>query len=117
MKHIITLLLLVGTLSLMAFSAKGEKQTIVIKTQIYCDHCLKCASCGANINDKIRDDNKGIKSVDIDPIANTITVVYNDAKTSPDKIKEAILAAGYDVDDKKASAETVAKLDVCCKKH
>jgi periplasmic mercuric ion binding protein len=117
MKKVITLLLLIGTLSVMAFSSKGQKQTIVIKTQIYCDHCLQCGSCGANINDKIREANKGIKKVKIDPKANTITVVYDDAKTSPDKIKEAILAAGYDADDKKATLETVAKLDGCCKKH
>jgi len=117
MKNVIKILLLVATVSLMAFSPKGQKQTIVIKTQIYCNHCLQCSSCGSNIGNRIREANKGIKRIKIDPKANTITVVYDEVKTSPDKIRDAILAAGFDADDKKASAESVAKLDGCCKKN
>jgi copper chaperone CopZ len=117
MKQLIIVLLSIGAFSIMAFSAKGQKQTIVIKTQIYCDHCLQCGSCGVNINERIRETNKGIKKVSIDPKANTITVVYNEGKTSPEQISEAILAAGYDADDRKATAATVSTLDGCCKKH
>ena len=112
---IITFLLLAFTT--MANAQKADKQTITIKTQIYCNHCLQCGSCGTNINDHIREANKGISKVDIDPKLNTITVTYDANKTSPEKIREAINAAGYDADDKKATAETVNKLDGCCKKN
>lgn len=103
--------------SLTVNAQKANKQTIVIKTQIYCSHCLQCGSCGANINDHIRETNKGISKVDIDPKANTITVTYDATKTNPEKIKEAINKAGYDADEQKAPAEAVNKLDGCCRKH
>lgn len=96
---------------------KDEKKTLVVKTQIYCSHCLQCGSCGANINDHIRESNKGVSKVTIQPEANTITVIYDPAKTTPEKIREAINAAGYDADDKPATAEAVGKLDGCCKKQ
>jgi len=103
------------SLAFFANAQKGNK-TITIKTQIYCSHCLQCGSCGANINDNVRENKKGISKLSIDPKTNTISVTYDPAKTSPEKIREAINAAGYDADDKKATAEAVGKLDGCCKK-
>jgi len=97
-------------------NAKGETKTVVIKTTIYCSHCLQCGSCGPNISERITKEN-GIEKVSIDPKANTITVTYDPDKTNVDAIRTAINAAGYDADDKKAPAESVAKLDGCCKKH
>lgn len=117
MKRLAIILFFAGAFATTAFAQKAQKQTITINTQIHCDHCLQCGSCGANINDQIRSANKGIRKVKIDPAANIITVVYVDSKTSPEKIREAVLAAGFDVDDKKAAPEAVAKLDDCCQKH
>ncbi len=97
-------------------SANSGNETITIKTQIYCSHCLQCGSCGKNINDHIRE-NPGIKKVEVDAKANTITVAYDAGKTSPDKIRKAVNAAGYDADDQKAPAQAVNNLDGCCKKH
>jgi copper chaperone CopZ len=108
---------LFSILTLATQAHKGDYQTLVVKTQIYCSHCMQCGSCGANINDHIREANKGIKKVSIDPKENTISITYDSAKTSPEKIKAAILASGYDADENKATKETVAKLDGCCKKH
>lgn len=116
MKNVIITVALISV-ALFAQAQKAEKQTITIKTQIYCSHCLQCGSCGANINDHIRDANKGISKVEVDPKANTITVTYDAAKTTPEKIREAINAAGFNADDKKATSEAVNKLDGCCKKH
>lgn len=115
MKKSILVIALLAT-AFFAQAQKADKQTIVIKTQIYCSHCLQCGSCGANINDHIRETNKGISKVSIDPKANTITVIYDAAKTTPEKIREAINKAGFDADDKKATAEAVNTLDGCCKK-
>ena len=113
-KSILVIVLLAATF--FAQAQKANKQTIVIKTQIYCSHCLQCGSCGANINDHITA-NKGIKKVVVDPKENTITVSYDANKTTPEKIREAILKAGYDADDQKATAQAVNALDGCCKKQ
>ncbi len=113
-KIIFTLLLAVISTSLLAKSS--DIQTIVVKTQIFCDHCLQCGSCGNNININVRS-NKGIKKVKIDDKENTITVDYDANKTNPENIRKTINNAGYDADDMKAPAESVAKLDGCCLKH
>lgn len=107
------LLVVATSISLLSFAAK---KTIVIKTQIACDHCLQCNSCGQNINDKIKTSEKGVRSVKIDSKANTITVNYLDNKTSPEQIKKAIDAAGFEADELKPTAEAYDKLDGCCKK-
>ncbi|MCG3165005.1 MAG: hypothetical protein POELPBGB_00765 [Bacteroidia bacterium] len=96
-------------------SALGN-DTLVVKTQIYCSHCLKCGSCGENISSHVKAE-KGITDVAIDPKTNTITVIFDAAKTNADKIRKAINKAGFDADDKKAPADAVNKLDGCCKKH
>ena len=110
------LLLLLVTLGLGTASFAGNKKVMVVKTTIVCDHCLQCSSCGQNVNDKVRDLNEGIRSVKIDSKAQTITVTYLDNKTTPEKIRESIAAAGFDADEVKASADGYAKLDGCCKK-
>lgn len=112
MKYILTLLLFTA-FSFVTFS-KSQTETIVIKTTIYCDHCLKCTSCGANIRGSIKSSG-GIKKVKIDPAENTITVTYDPLKSSPEKIKKSVTSVGFDADDLKASAEAIAKLDGCCK--
>lgn len=107
----------IATMAVVGFAiANNGNETITIKTQIYCSHCLQCGSCGKNINDHIRE-NAGVKKVEVDPKANTITVTYDAAKTNPDKIRKAVNDAGYDADDKKAPATAVNSLDGCCKKH
>jgi len=114
MKNIFIAIIL--TFAFVVVTAQGNKtETIIIKTKIYCDHCVRCESCGANINETVRGTEKGIKKVKINPADNTITVTFNAAKTTPDKIREAIAASGYDADNIKAAAEGYAKLDGCCK--
>lgn len=114
MKNILTVFIL--TFAFGVSQAQDNKtETITIKTKIYCDHCVRCESCGANINETVRGNAKGVKKVKINPADNTITVIYNPAKTTPDNIRAAISASGYDADNIKASAEGYAKLDGCCK--
>lgn len=106
--------------ALISFSASAQKkkntETIIIKTQIFCDHCLECESCSGNIIGQLGLA-KGIKDVVINPEANTISVKYNSKKTSTEKIRALINNAGFDADDQKASLEAVNKLDGCCKKQ
>lgn len=112
MKKSILFVILFSAASL-TYGQYADTQNISIKTQIHCSHCLDCGSCGANINDHIRE-GKGILNVEVDPSANLIKVRYDARETNPEKIREAINAAGYDADDKKAPAEAISKLDGCC---
>ncbi len=113
MKKVVVALVLVLFASL-HLSAKDKIQTVTIKTKITCDHCMMCGSCSARI-EKALYDKKGIKRVDVDDKAHSIKVVYNTVKISPEEIRNAIAANGYDADDVKAPADALAKLDGCCK--
>jgi len=111
----IALLLLMFT-SVSAFSQKKKNiQTSVIKTHIYCDHCKQCETCGDKFHKKLYNED-GIKSVEVDPKANTITVIYDTRKVDLDKIRQYISRLGYDADEVKADPAAVEKLDGCCKK-
>ena len=114
MNKIILIILFFASTNIL-FGQKANKQTIVIKTQIFCDHCLQCESCGANIKDNINA-NKGIEKVLIDSNKNLIIVTYDASIIRPEKIREAINKAGYDADDQKATAQAIKALDGCCKK-
>ncbi len=100
-----------------SFAQKAKKiETAIIKTQIYCDHCKQCETCGDKFNKELYNQN-GIKTVEIDPKANTIKVIYDTRKTDLEKIKAYISKMGYDADDVKADPAGIAKLDGCCKKE
>lgn len=94
----------------------AQTETITVKTNIYCDHCMRCESCGANIISSVRSGTKGVKKVKVNEEEGSIFVTYNAAKTDPEKIKTAITAAGYDADEMKARADAYQALDNCCKK-
>lgn len=96
-------------------STQGSMQTIVIKTTIYCDHCLVCETCGQKFDNELAYE-KGIRLVVVDEKAMTITVTYNSKKTNPDTIRQTISKMGFDADDVKADPAAYDKLDSCCKK-
>lgn len=103
-------------ISASAFSQKKDNiKTTVIKTKIYCDHCKQCETCGDKFNKDLYNED-GIKRVDVDAKANTITVVYDTRKTDIDKVRVLISKLGYDADEVKADPAGLAKLDGCCKK-
>ncbi len=98
------------------YSAKANNsENIKIKTNIYCDHCQVCGSCGGKIEKDLGFE-RGIKLVKLDDKAMTITVTYNPKKTTPEEIKMKISKYGYDADDVKADPEAYTNLDECCKK-
>mgnify|MGYP000942053284 CR=1 FL=1 len=90
-------------------------QTAVIKTQIYCDHCKQCESCGDKFNKTLLKE-KGVQMVVLDDKEMTIKVTYNSKKTNLEAIKTAISKLGFDADDVKADAVAYEGLDGCCKK-
>jgi mercuric ion binding protein len=111
-KVLLTLWAILGMYA--ASMAQNKIQTVKIKTRIACDHCKMCGSCGSRI-EKALYNQKGVKRVDVDDKKMEIIVVYNTGKISKDKIRETITNNGFDADDKKATPESIAKLDDCCK--
>jgi mercuric ion binding protein len=114
MKTII-LTIALATVAAFASAQVASKQTIIIKTKIYCDHCEKCETCGQKFAHDIPFI-KGVSDYKFDTKAQTITLTYNPKKTTPDALRKAISLIGYDADNVKADAKAVEKLDGCCKK-
>ncbi len=94
---------------------QNENNTIIIKTQINCDHCKQCESCGGRFDREIPFI-IGIKNYSFDEKAMTISLTYITKQTTPEKLREAISNIGFDADDVKANPKAVAKLDDCCRK-
>jgi copper chaperone CopZ len=86
----------------------------VIQTNIICDHCKECETCGKLFHEKLLAI-KGVKMIELDTDKMTITVFYNTKKTNLNAIKTAISTLGYDADDIKADQVGYDKLDGCCK--
>ncbi|HCQ13269.1 heavy-metal-associated domain-containing protein [Flavobacterium sp.] len=103
-------------LSLATLAQNGKKnEKAVIKTNIYCDHCKECETCGLNFKDNMLKI-KGVKMYELDAEKMTITVYYNGKKTNIENIKNSISKLGYDADEVVADATAYENLDGCCKK-
>ena len=100
--------------SFLTFSTQSA-ETIVIKTNIYCDHCQECGSCSGKIEKDLGFE-KGIKLVKLDDKSMTLTVTFNPKKISADEIRNTISKYGFDADEVKADSTAYSNLDECCKK-
>ncbi len=114
MKLRIVLAILIASITSTAFAQSSKE--VLIKTKIYCDHCRKCESCGGRLEDVLYKQ-KGIRKVYVDDKKMNIVVGYNPSKITTDEIKTLISRNGYDADDMKATPESYAELDDCCKKQ
>lgn len=105
------------TIFSIAFSYSQNKSSgkAVIKTNIYCDHCKACETCGKNFQSNMLKI-QGVKMYELDEKAMTITVYYSPKKTNLETIRTEISKLGYDADEKKADVSAYEKLDNCCKK-
>ena len=109
-------LLIITLFSIQASFAQPKKnEKAIIKTNIYCDHCAACESCGKNFQTELLKI-KGVKMYELNEKDMTITVFYNGQKTDLQAIKTAITKLGYDADEMKADVASYDKLDDCCKK-
>lgn len=113
MKYFLSLVCVAVFIATTAF-VKPQTAEVVIKTTFYCDHYAQCESKPALEKELML--TSGVKSVNIDAAAMTITVKYNPKRTSPEKIRKVISQSGYDADDVKADPKAVEKLDGCCRK-
>ncbi|OWY19851.1 hypothetical protein B6N25_13105 [Sphingobacteriales bacterium TSM_CSS] len=87
---------------------KGNAKVVEIKTSAVCGMCKE------RIEEAVYAV-KGVKAVVLDVDTKVATVKYNAAKTNPDKIKTAIVNAGYSADELPAGEKAYNKLPACCK--
>ncbi len=113
MKSVLLVVFALFTFTLSAQNSKNEKA--VIQTNIDCDHCKACETCGQNFQENLYKIT-GLKMYELDEKAMTLTVYFNGKKTTLEQIKTAITKLGYDADDLKAEKDAYEKLDDCCKK-
>ncbi len=89
--------------------AKSDLQTCQIQTSAQCEACQTRIE-GALV--KV----KGVKTATLDLKTHKVAVKYAAAQTSPDALRAAIAAVGYDADQVAANKAAYEKLPACCKK-
>jgi mercuric ion binding protein len=104
MKNLIVLILTMTFASL----ASAQIDTLVVKTTAICNECKERIEHDLSFE-------KGVKSNVVNLDTKEVTVVYNSAKTDPQKIRVAITKIGYDADSLKADKKAFNKLPLCCK--
>lgn len=86
-----------------------KNETIVIQTSAQCGTCK-------TIIEKALKNTTGVKKATLDLDTKKVTVKYNPSKITPDQIRKAITAAGYDADQLPAKPAAYNALPACCKK-
>jgi copper chaperone CopZ len=89
--------------------AQKNTEEIKIKTS------AQCEMCKTRIEEAMAFE-KGIVSSNLDLEDKVLTVTYKTGKTTPEKIRKAVNAVGYDADDTMADPKAYADLPGCCKK-
>ena len=102
-------------MSITANAQSGSNEKVAIRTDIHCDHCRECPSCGKKLQSGLLRI-PGVKMYELDDKTMTIHVYYNPKKTDVNSIRKAISGLGYDADDIKADPVAYEKLDDCCKR-
>ncbi|MDP1623608.1 MAG: heavy metal-associated domain-containing protein [Bacteroidales bacterium] len=91
------------------FGQQKKADTVAIKTSAVCGMCKDRIEGGLVFE-------KGVKSALLDVETKMATVVFNPAKTSPEKLRKTISMLGYDADTLAANTAAYNKLPACCKK-
>jgi copper chaperone CopZ len=104
MKNLIVFILAMTFASL----ANAQMDTLVVKTTVLCDECKERIEHDLSFE-------KGVKSNVVNLDTKEVTVVYNPAKTDPQKIRVAITKIGYGADSLKADEKAFNKLPLCCR--
>ena len=93
----------------MVYAQKATDETITVKSVIACQKCVD------RIQKELPYVAKGIKTVKADAATNEIVVTYKTDKTTPDAIRKAITAIGYDADNMNADEAAFKKLPEHCR--
>jgi mercuric ion binding protein len=107
MKHLSFLIIIMLTLVLQAKAQDKSLTTASYKVYGNCGMCKSTIEKAAN-------GVKGVNSAVWEVTTDTITVTFDNRKTTPDKILQAIAESGYDSDTHRAPDEAYNKLHGCC---
>lgn len=100
-------LLFSGTIS---YSQNTQKKSpdISVSVKVY----GVCGQCKERIEEAVK--GKGVKNAAWDENSQILSLVYNPAKVSLDKLKNKIVEVGHDVEDMKANVAVYEALPKCC---
>ncbi|HOW26581.1 MAG TPA: heavy metal-associated domain-containing protein [Bacteroidales bacterium] len=111
--RLIKIIIFIELLTMISYLTYGQDTSKIKKIEIKVS--LQCEMCKERILNDLSFE-KGIKDIDVDIKAKTVTVTYHQDKTTPEKIRTAISKIGYDADDVPADPEAYSKLPKCCQK-
>lgn len=114
MKYLVQTLIAI-TLSTGWATAQSRIQTNTIQSEIACDHCVKCETCGQSLQKSLFKI-KGVKSFEVIQDRQQFVVTYDSRKTDIETIRQQIGRSGFRADNVKADPAAYEKLDGCCKK-
>jgi copper chaperone CopZ len=109
MKKIISAIVVFAFLATSTVFAQKKTEEIKIKTSAQCEMCKTRIETALAFE-------KGVVSSVLDVKTKELTVIYKANKTTPEKIRKAVNAVGYDADDTQADPKAYAALSPCCKK-
>ncbi|MFM7156192.1 MAG: heavy-metal-associated domain-containing protein [Bacteroidota bacterium] len=92
----------------------ADPQVIVAKTDKVITVFGNCGSCKKAI-EKAAKSVEGVESATWDKKKKTLSVQFDEAKTSLDLIEKAIIAIGYDTEHMRAEDAVYDTLHSCCK--
>lgn len=102
----IVLALLIG----MRVSAQKKTEHIDIVSSTVCDMCKETI-------EKEMIYEKGVKKVSVDLATSSVHVEYDAKKSTPEKLRAALIKLGYAADGVPGDPKAFAKLPACCQKE
>ena len=105
------LLATIFTFTVLAASAQGKRskpKTVEIQTSAICEMCQMTIEEDLTFE-------KGVRTVELNLDNKVVTVVFNDKRTNPDKIRKRISKLGYHADDIARDPKAYENLPMCCK--
>ncbi|HLP51069.1 MAG TPA: heavy metal-associated domain-containing protein [Chitinophagales bacterium] len=107
-RQFVSAVLLITVMSAGLYASEARKADVVtIKTSAI------CGSCKARI-EKVVKAVEGVDAVLLNMNNKKLKVKYDPDKTSPERLREVISAAGYDADNVKKNPDAFSKLPQCC---
>lgn len=108
MKKLFNILLIFISLLAVPLCLQAQTDTIQIVTSAVCNTCKRTIESDLSFE-------RGIKKTSLDVETKIVTVIYDPAKTTPDKIRLAITKIGYDADSLKKDPKSFRRLPDCCR--
>lgn len=103
--------LLAAAIALLPLASAHAQQVaqVQIRTSAVCGMCKTTL-------EKAMAYEKGVKAAELDVDTKLLTVVYRPDKTTPAKLRNAVVLAGYTADSLAADPRAFSRLPECCQK-